>query len=156
MITQEDIDAVAELAEPLPQAGLHDMPDDWDKVYPITLMEMVSDFATAMEQPLGEKWQFSKKLSEFIWALIQEEFEEAFEEFKASNNAENMLKELADIMITCGGFSVTFGWDLDKAVRRVHRSNMSKLGLDGKPIKNPQGKVLKGPNYKKPDLKDLV
>ena len=55
MITQEDIDAVAELADPLPQAGLHDMPEDWDKVYPITLMEMVSDFATAMEQPLGEK-----------------------------------------------------------------------------------------------------
>ena len=49
-----------------------------------------------------------------------------------------------------------FGWDGDTAYNRVHESNMSKLGDSGKPIYRKDGKVLKGPNYKKPDLKDLV
>jgi predicted HAD superfamily Cof-like phosphohydrolase len=47
-------------------------------------------------------------------------------------------------------------WDLEQALRRVHKSNMSKLGDDGKPVKRKDGKVLKGPNYKPPDLSDLV
>ena len=47
-------------------------------------------------------------------------------------------------------------WDLEQALRRVHRSNMSKLGDDGKPIYREDGKVLKGPNYQPPDLSDLV
>jgi len=48
------------------------------------------------------------------------------------------------------------GWDLDKAMDRVHQSNMSKLGEDGLPIYRDDGKVLKGPNYKPPNLEDLV
>ena len=48
------------------------------------------------------------------------------------------------------------GWDLDEALDRVHESNMTKLGEDGKPIRREDGKVLKGPNYKAPDLTDLV
>ena len=47
-------------------------------------------------------------------------------------------------------------WDLEQALRRVHKSNMSKLGADGKPIYRKDGKVLKGPNYQPPDLSDLV
>tara|TARA_R100000781_G_scaffold33_3_gene44 strand:+ start:1247 stop:1396 length:150 start_codon:yes stop_codon:yes gene_type:complete len=47
-------------------------------------------------------------------------------------------------------------WDLDEAMHRVHTSNMSKLGDDGKPITREDGKVLKGPNYQPPDLSDLV
>ena len=47
-------------------------------------------------------------------------------------------------------------WDIEQALRRVHRSNMSKLGEDGKPIYREDGKVLKGPNYQPPDLSDLV
>jgi hypothetical protein len=47
-------------------------------------------------------------------------------------------------------------WDLEQALRRVHQSNMSKLGEDGKPIYREDGKVLKGPNYQPPDLSDLV
>ena len=47
-------------------------------------------------------------------------------------------------------------WDLEEALDRVHKSNMSKLGLDGKPIRRVDGKVLKGPNYKPPILNDLV
>ena len=156
MITQEDIDAVAELAEPLPQAGLHDMPDDWDKHRHSSPLEMVSDFASRMEQPLGEKWKFSKKLEDFRWDMIQEEYGEAFDESCNGNNPEAMLKELADLVYVIYGYAATYGWNLDKTVRRVHRSNMSKLGLDGKPLKGPDGKVQKGPNYKKPTLTDLV
>ena len=47
-------------------------------------------------------------------------------------------------------------WDLEEALFRVHKSNMSKLGLDGKPIRRRDGKVMKGPNYEPPYLDDLV
>ena len=47
-------------------------------------------------------------------------------------------------------------WDLEEALFRVHKSNMSKLGLDGKPIRREDGKILKGPNYQPPKLDDLV
>lgn len=67
-----------------------------------------------------------------------------------------LLKELCDLQYVLSGFVVTFGLPLDEAFKRVHESNMSKLGPDGKPIYREDGKVLKGPNYKKPDLSDLV
>ena len=67
-----------------------------------------------------------------------------------------LLKELCDLQYVLSGFAVTFGLPFDEAFRRVHESNMSKLGPDGKPIYREDGKVLKGPNYKKPDLSDLV
>lgn len=69
---------------------------------------------------------------------------------------EELLKELADVLYVVYGFAVTYGWDLDEAFRRTHVSNMSKLGEDGKPILRDDGKVLKGPNYAKPDLSGLV
>ena len=67
-----------------------------------------------------------------------------------------LLKELCDLQYVLSGFVVTFGLPCDEAFKRVHESNMSKLGPDGKPIYREDGKVLKGPNYKKPDLSDLV
>ena len=67
-----------------------------------------------------------------------------------------LLKELCDLQYVLSGFVVTFGLHFDEAFKRVHESNMSKLGPDGKPIYREDGKVLKGPNYKKPDLSDLV
>ena len=68
----------------------------------------------------------------------------------------HLLKELADLAYVIYGTAEAFGWDLDEAVRRIHESNMSKLGADGKPIHREDGKVLKGPNYKEPYLGDLV
>ena len=121
-----------------------------------TPLQMVTDFAKSRDQPLNEKWMFSHKLERLRWKMISEEYGEAFDESEASNNPENMLKELADLVYVTYGYAATYGWDLDKAVRRVHQSNMSKLGLDGKPLKDPSGKVMKGPNYRKPNLKDLV
>ena len=66
------------------------------------------------------------------------------------------LKELADLIYVCAQYAVNMDWDIEQALRRVHASNMSKLGNDGKPIYREDGKVLKGPNYQPPDLSDLV
>jgi predicted HAD superfamily Cof-like phosphohydrolase len=68
----------------------------------------------------------------------------------------NMIKELADVLYVVYGFAATFGINIDTAFNRVHESNMSKLGEDGKPIYREDGKALKGPNYKPPIMEDLV
>jgi len=121
-----------------------------------TPLAMVREFATRMDQPLDQIWGDDEALEEARFAFIREEFQEIFDESCLGNNAEAMLKELADGIIVINGYAATFGWDLDEATRRVHESNMSKLNDDGTPLKNGQGKVLKGPNYKKCNLKDLV
>ena len=92
--------------------------------------------------------------------LITEEFKEFLEadgllfrdnpEFPA-----NCLKELADLVYVCYQYAANMRWDLDEALNRVHTSNMSKLDEDGRPIYREDGKVLKGPNYKPPNLSDL-
>jgi predicted HAD superfamily Cof-like phosphohydrolase len=69
---------------------------------------------------------------------------------------EHLLKELADLVYVCHQMAACFGWDLQTAHNRVHASNMSKLGEDGKPIRREDGKILKGSNYKEPSLIDLV
>jgi len=66
------------------------------------------------------------------------------------------LKELADLVYVCYQYAENMNWFLDEALNRVHESNMSKLDEDGKPIYREDGKVLKGPNYKPPDLTDLI
>ena len=87
--------------------------------------------------------------------MIDEEYQEFCKAF-ASEPYENELKELADLVYVCYQHAENMEWDLDEAMNRVHRSNMSKLGLDGKPIRRSDGKVLKGPNYQPPTLNDLV
>ena len=68
----------------------------------------------------------------------------------------NCLKELADLVYVCYQYAANMDWDLDQALDRVHKSNMSKLDEYGNPIYREDGKVLKGPNYQPPDLSDLV
>ena len=92
--------------------------------------------------------------------LIVEEFKEFLEAegmlFRHGRNAqEECLKELADLVYVCYQYAENMGWFLDEALNRVHESNMSKLDEDGKPIYREDGKVLKGPNYKPPNLSDL-
>ena len=84
--------------------------------------------------------------------LIQEEFRELME----APFLDDVMKEACDLVYVVLGMFVEFGWDFDEAFARVHESNMSKLGEDGKPIYREDGKVLKGPDYKKADLSDLV
>ena len=90
------------------------------------------------------------------------------EEFKEFLEAEDLLfrdnptikaeclKELADLVYVCYQYAENMGWFLDEALDRVHKSNMSKLGEDGKPVYREDGKVLKGPNYEPPTLTDLI
>ena len=87
--------------------------------------------------------------------LIAEEYIEFMEAY-LNEGYEEELKELADLVYVCFQYAENMEWDLEKALDRVHTSNMSKLGLDGKPIRRADGKVLKGPNYQPPNLKDLV
>ena len=92
--------------------------------------------------------------------LIVEEFKEFLEAdgflFRHGKNVqEECLKELSDLVYVCYQYAENMGWFLDEALDRVHKSNMSKLGEDGKPIYREDGKVLKGPNYKLPTLTDL-
>ena len=90
------------------------------------------------------------------------------EEFKEFLEAEGMLfrespkwptealKELADLVYVCYQYAENMGWFLDEALDRVHKSNMSTLDKEGKPIYREDGKVLKGPNYQPPDLTELI
>ena len=94
-------------------------------------------------------------------SCIVEEFKEVLDAEKQlimglKVNATDCLKELADLVYVCYQYAENLGWDLDEALNRVHVSNMSKLGPDGKPIRREDGKVLKGPNYQPPTLTDLV
>ena len=140
-------------------------------------IKMTDEFITAMEQPKGVDISEGEQggVLSMRLCLIREEAEEVEdavclladkvfnaellgidmnEEIKAAKAA--LLKELCDLQYVLSGFAVTFGLPFDEAFKRVHESNMSKLGPDGKPIYREDGKVLKGPNYKKPDLSDLV
>ncbi len=88
-------------------------------------------------------------------SLIDEEYQEFRSAFH-NEPYENELKELADLVYVCFQYAENMEWDLEEALDRVHKSNMSKLGLDGTPIRRSDGKVLKGPNYQPPVLNDLV
>jgi predicted HAD superfamily Cof-like phosphohydrolase len=98
--------------------------------------------------------------------LIEEEFKEVMEELQALLYAADyeaylvalgrLLKELADLRYVTDGCAVTFGLPIDEAFAEVHRSNMSKLGSDGRPVKDAGGKVLKGPNYTEADMSQFV
>ena len=93
--------------------------------------------------------------------LIVEEFKEFIEaDYEMAmmdiQSRADCLKELADLVYVAAQYAENMDWDLEQALRRVHKSNMSKLGEDGKPIYREDGKVLKGPNYAPPNLTDLV
>lgn len=117
-----------------------------------TPLDMVKHFARVYGQSLDHEWVKGSTADLFRTALIKEEYAEVL----AATDAENMLKELADLVYVTYGKAAKFGWNLDEAVRRVHASNMSKLDDKGEPIYREDGKVLKGPNYREPDLTDLI
>lgn len=82
--------------------------------------------------------------------------EELFTSMYSTNDHIVDYVEVTTAVSALMSYARTRGWDLVEAFNRVHKSNMSKLGDDGKPVRNVAGKVVKGPNYKKPNLKDLV
>jgi len=105
---------------------------------------------------------FSPEIIRTQISLIVEEYKEFIDAIEVSLSTvqnqrarEAALKELSDLVYVCFQLAAAAGWELDEALDRVHESNMSKL-VDGKPLKREDGKVLKGPNYKKPTLIDLI
>ena len=95
------------------------------------------------------------KINELRFSLIQEELDELSEAIKNKDLLE-VADALTDILYVTYGAGHAFGIDLDKCFEEVQNSNMSKLGNDGKPIYNDAGKVMKGPNYFKPDLSKFL
>ena len=103
----------------------------------------------------------NKATRDYQCKLITEEYKEFIEAeemlFRHNDKyKEECLKELADLVYVCYQYAVNMGWDLDRALKLVHKSNLSKLDEDGKPIVREDGKILKGPNYKKPNLHSLI
>ena len=96
-----------------------------------------------------------KKITDLRYDLIREELDELKDAIEKKNIKE-VADALTDILYVTYGAGHAFGIDLDKCFQEVQSSNMSKLGLDGKPIYNDKGKVMKGPNYFKPELTKFV
>ena len=97
----------------------------------------------------------SDKIVQLRYDLIKEELDEFAQALK-DKDLKEVADSLTDILYVTYGAGHAFGIDLDKCFDEVQRSNMSKLGEDGKPIYNDKGKVMKGPNYFQPDLGKFV
>ena len=117
-------------------------------------------FRVLMGQPIDS---FNPVAASLQQSLISEEYHEFLEAHSEScvyiqnkRAREHALKELADLAYVCYQYAAAVGWDLDEALTRVHKSNLSKLDDDLKPIKRADGKVMKGPNYQPANLIDLV
>tara|TARA_Y100000780_G_C13509605_1_gene349365 strand:+ start:96 stop:467 length:372 start_codon:yes stop_codon:yes gene_type:complete len=122
----------------------------------MTNFEKVGLFMKTFGQEVKKKSSFStEKINKLRVSLINEELEE-FKEAIKNNDLKELADALTDILYVTYGAGHAFGIDLDKCFDEVQNSNMSKLGQDGKPIYNNDGKVMKGPNYFKPDLSKFL
>ena len=127
--------------------------------------DKVKQFSRAMNLPVNVP--FSPDLLTLRKRLLQEEIDELFAELDCAialtqkgedvsqELFENICKEAADVQYVLSGLGVSFGLPIEQAFDLTHESNMSKLGPDGKPIYREDGKIMKGPNYHKPDLHSL-
>ena len=116
----------------------------------------VGTFMKTFGQEVKTKPSFSTdKINKLRLDLIKEELEELTEAMK-NNDLLEVADALTDILYVTYGAGHAFGIDLDKCFEEVQNSNMSKLDENGKPIYNESGKVMKGPNYFKPDLSKFV
>ena len=118
--------------------------------------ESVKKFMKTFGQEIREKASFpDDKITSLRYDLIKEELDELSEAIDRKDMKE-VADALTDILYVTYGAGHAFGINLDKCFEEVQNSNMSKLGLDGKPIYNDKGKVMKGPNYVKPNLSKFV
>ena len=116
----------------------------------------VKTFMNTYGQEVKERATFPEnKIVQLRIDLIEEELNELKEAVK-NNDIVEVADALTDILYVTYGAGHSFGVDLDKCFDEVQRSNMSKLGVDGNPIYNESGKVMKGPDYFAPDLKKII
>ena len=122
----------------------------------MTNFEKVGLFMKTFGQEVKNKPGFSsEKINNLRISLINEELEELKQAMK-NNDLKEVVDALTDILYVTYGAGHAFGVNLDKCFDEVQKSNMSKLGEDGKPIYNEAGKVMKGPSYFKPDLSKFI
>ena len=122
----------------------------------MTNFEKVGIFMKTFRQEVKNKAELGdEKLNQLRISLINEELDELKTAIK-DNNILEVADALTDILYVTYGAGHSFGVDLDKCFDEVQKSNMSKLGDDGKPIYNEAGKVMKGPNYFKPNLSKFL
>ena len=122
----------------------------------MTNFEKVGLFMSTFGQEVKKKSELSsEKINSLRLNLIQEELDELTKAIKEKDILE-VADALTDILYVTYGAGHAFGVDLDKCFDEVQKSNMSKLGKDGKPIFNEFGKVMKGPDYFKPDLSKFI
>ena len=121
----------------------------------MTNFEKVGLFMKTFGQEVKTYPSFSStKINDLRTSLIEEELDELKRAIKDKNLSE-VADALTDILYVTYGAGHAFGLNLDISFDEVQKSNMSKLGLDGKPIYNEKGKVMKGPNYFLPDFSKL-
>ena len=122
----------------------------------MTNFEKVGLFMKTFGQEVKTKPGLStQKINDLRISLINEELQE-FKEAIKDNDLKEVADALTDILYVVYGAGHAFGINLDKCFDEVQNSNMSKLGEDGKPIYNEHGKVMKGPNYFKPNLEKYL
>ena len=122
----------------------------------MTNFEKVGKFMKTFGQEVKSKSSLSsEKINSLRVSLIEEELDELKQAIKEKNLLE-VADALTDLLYVTYGAGHSFGINLDKCFDEVQKSNMSKLGADGKPIYNEKGKVMKGPNYFEPNLKKFV
>ena len=122
----------------------------------MTNFTSVKKFMETFGQEVKSKAEFpSEKIVKLRYDLIKEELDE-FQQALKDKNLKEVADSLTDILYVTYGAGHAFGIDLDKCFDEVQRSNMSKLGEDGKPIYNENGKVMKGSNYFEPKLEKFL
>ena len=122
----------------------------------MTNFEKVGLFMTTFGQEVKKKSGFSSnKINDLRINLIEEELNE-FKDAMSKKDLKEVADALTDILYVTYGAGHAFGINLDDCFEEVQKSNMSKLGSDGKPIYNEHGKVMKGPNYFKPNLNKFL
>ena len=118
--------------------------------------ESVRKFMETFSQEIKEKADFpNEKITSLRYDLIKEELNE-LKEAMDNKDIKEVADALTDILYVAYGAGHAFGINLDKCFEEVQNSNMSKLSPDGKPIYNDKGKVMKGPNYFRPNLTRFV
>lgn len=113
------------------------------------LVKLVEDFMIACDQTVDH---FNEDQSRLYWKLIREEMSE----LQKPVSDENELKELCDLLWVVIGYGLSNGWNVEGAFSEVARSNMSKVGADGKVIKNSDGKVIKPAHYSPADVSSFL